>query len=321
MSDYAFVADRARKAFASLSKLESAVERNPEDVSLQINLSSMRRVAAQARAELERLSAINHIEICQYRIVPVDSASYHVGPVSRSLLTYQSLFSQIHDAIKNGKKSQAKIGKEALAESALDFAYSYSGSLGIVLLAKSDRSFFDGTLDKPVDALFQILDIDDVDRVKDIAHHLGNAVIKRVHDWTSANVEGGFATDVQWKMSDGRIKGQMVDRDRMVSITGFIDSTADEVTTSLPIRAVLVGGNVSSRTFHLTVPDGETYKGHIAPDAAISGEMTLRRIYEAELVITETYHYATDVTTKVTSLRKLVGPLDETGELLGENEG
>ena len=146
MSDYAYVADRARKAFASVARLESELQSRPKDVGLSINLASMRRMAEQARSEMERLAALNKIEICKYRLVPSLVNEYGLGHVSKALFEYQNLFSQIYDSIKNGKKSKAQIAPEAQRESMMDFAYTYSGSLGVVLLARGDRDFFEGKL-------------------------------------------------------------------------------------------------------------------------------------------------------------------------------
>ena len=143
------------------------------------------------KAEMERIAAINQVEVCQYRMVPIEGASYSLGHVSKSLLEYQNLFSQIYDALKNGTKNKAIIGKEAAQASTLDFAFSYSGSLGVVLLIQSERTFFEGELDKSIEILYQVLDISDADDVRDMSHNLGRAVVKRVHDWSKANVEGG----------------------------------------------------------------------------------------------------------------------------------
>jgi len=309
MSDYAYVADRAKKAFASVARLEGALARKPSDRGLSINLASMRRMAEQARLELERLAEVNNIEVCEYRMVPVQSGGYGLAHVSRVLLEYQNLFTQLHDAIKNGPKTKAMFGEEAEKESTLDFAYSYSGSLGVVMLARSDRDFFAGNLDKSIDALYQILDVSDVDRVKDISHSLGRAVVKRVHDWSKAHVDGGFSADVQWKRSDGRILAQMIDRSRLAEIVGFIDATADEKTVPVTIRAMLVGGNVSSRSFHLSEPQGNTFIGHIGEGAELPQNMTLGQMYEAVIDVSETYYYATEKTKKINILKRLAGPL------------
>jgi hypothetical protein len=74
-------------------------------------------------------------------------------------------------------------------------------------------------------------------------------------------------------------------------------------------RLMLVGGDVSSRTFHIAEPQGATYIGHFAPNVVLPGEVTLGRIYEAEIDVSEIYHYATERTVKSNSLKQLTAPL------------
>lgn len=63
MSDYAYVDECARKAHASVAKLESLLLREPHNRAAEINLKGMMKRAQQVSEELERLSAINHIEV------------------------------------------------------------------------------------------------------------------------------------------------------------------------------------------------------------------------------------------------------------------
>lgn len=293
MSDYAYVADKAKKAFASLSSLERAVARAPSDKGLQINLMSVRRFAEQARQEMERLAALNFIDVCQYRLVPEEN-SYGLEHVAKSFLSYQYLFSQIYDSVKNGPKSRASLGKEAEIESTLEFAYTYSGSLGVVLLAGNDRTFFEGKLDKPIESLYRIMEIGGVSDVRDVAHSMGRAVVKRVHDWSDANAKAKFSTDIRWNRSDGRKLGQMVDHRKLEKIVGYIESTSDEKVSKIRVTGILVGASLSSKSFHLVVPNGESYAGKFSLDFSYSGELTLGKHYESEILMSDVYHYATD---------------------------
>lgn len=309
MSDYAYVAEHARKIFASVSRLENELEKNPESWSVRRNLRSMQKLAVQARAELERLAALNKIEVCDYRIVPDVGWRYGLEHIARSFLQYQLLFSQIYDSFKNGKKDRARIGSEASEESGLDFGYSYAGSLGVVLLCRSERDFFEGNLDKPIEALYQVLDIDDAHAVRDVAHELGRAVVKRLHDWSDAHVVGGFSADVHWQRSDGRLLAQMVDRQKMERLVNVIDSAADEETEVVSVRGVLVAVSLPARSFHLAVPDGESFRGHFSKDFVQPDQMTVGRIYDARIEISDTYYYATEEHKKSNSLLSLSGPL------------
>lgn len=311
MSDYAFVAERAKKAFASVARLEQRLQRNPLDRITLVNLSAMRKMAQQARDEMERLAGINQIEVCQYRIVPSSDAGYSLRHVSESLLEYQNLFSQIYDALKNGKKTKAVIGHEAEAESALELAYTYSGSLGVALLAKSDRDFFSGTLDTSIEALYQIIDIDDSDAVRDVAQHLGRAVIKRVHDWSKANVEGGFSADIRWTRSDGRMFGQMIDRSRMEKIVKYIQAASDEKVSTIFTTGMLVAVSLPMKSFQIVVPDGDSYSGRFADDLILPDQVTVGRIYSAEITLSEVTYYATQQEKRTNTLSHLSGPLSK----------
>src|SRR5262245_30832599 len=136
MSEFASAVERARRAFAQVSQLEMALARDPARRDIQTNLAASLKLANQSQEQLHRLSERSHIEVCNYRLVPEAEEHYALSDVSKSMLEYQNLFSQIYDAKKNGPRSRAVVDKEVMDESALEFAYSYSGSLGVVLVAR-----------------------------------------------------------------------------------------------------------------------------------------------------------------------------------------
>lgn len=311
MSDYAFVAERAKKTFASVARLESRFESNPDDRATEVNLAAMRKMAAQAREELERLAAINHIEICEYRMIPSTAVEYGLLHVSKTLFEYQNLFTQIYDALKNGKKTNTGVGRDAEKESSLDFAYTYSGSLGFAFLARSERGFFSGNLDTAIEALYQIIAIDDADTVRDIAQHLGRAVIKRTYDWSKANVDGGFSADVRWKRSDGRLLGQVIDIGQMKKIVDYIDDTSDERRQTLLVEGILLAVSLPNRSFQIAVPNGPSYSGHFGVDLKLP-EMTVGRLYKAEIMASEITYYATQYQKLTYVLSAIRGPINDT---------
>jgi hypothetical protein len=171
--------------------------------------------------------------------------------------------------------------------------YSYSGSLGIVLLAQNEKDFFEGRLDGSIDALFQVMDIDSRDAVRDIGKALGTAVVKRIHDWSAANIKGGFAADVRWNKSDGRQVGEVIERRRMESIVEIIEATSDEHTDEIVEAGILVGGDLGSGSFHFVVPNGEDYRGHLAEEFSHDSDMTLGNRYVARIRETSTTTYST----------------------------
>jgi hypothetical protein len=309
MSDYASILERARRDFASLARLEFALSQSPQDTALQINLSAQKKLARKSQDKLLRLSEEQHIEVCNYRLVPENSNNFPLAYVSGCFLKYQYLFSQIYDAKKNGPKLRASFGKEAWSESLLEFGYSYSGSLGVVLFVHNEWDFFEGKLDSSINSLFEVLEINNRSSVREIATTLGNAVVKRVHDWSAANIEGGFAADVRWSKSDGRQLGEIIERDKMENIVGIIEATSDEETEEILAVGRLIGGDIGSESFHFVVPNGEDYRGYLAADFDRATEMTLGKTYSARITETRKLHYATEEVERRRELTSL-NPLD-----------
>ena len=310
MSDYASAAEFARRASASVERLERALSRDPASASLQINLAARRRYLRKAEADLYVSAEYNQVDICNYRLLPEATNRFLVSSISPSLLAYQLVFSQIYDAIKNGAKQRAVIGAEAAEASAMEFGYTYSGSLGFVLLAPSERDFIEGKLDSSIDAVFQVLEIGSEDEVRDIARNLGEAVVKRVHDWSKVNVDGGYAIDLRWNRSDGRQLGQVVGLGHMEKIVSIISSTSDEKTRSISFVGTLVGLNVDSGAFQLSAPDevGD-YRGVLAESFNRAEAHAVPGIYRATLSEATTVAYATGRITTKFQLQRLESEL------------
>lgn len=306
MSDYGSVAEKARRAFASLARVEAAARLEPDSAALQIKLASRRRFAEEIKSRLYRISEMEQVEVCDYRLVPQYTERFALSHVSRSLLDYQNVFSQVYDAIKNGPKKRAIIGKEAEAESSLEFAYSYSGSLGVVLLAPSQRDFFTGQLDTSIDALFQVIEISNTFDVRDLAKSLGEAVVKRIHDWSEVNVKAGFAVDLQWSRSDGRKLANFVDVDQLQNIASVISATSDLEVTDIDITGTLVGVGYQTGFFHFVVANGEDYRGGLSEEYDRTSEVKVPGNYRAMISQSVTTHYATGREEKHYKLKRLL---------------
>lgn len=303
--------ERARQAFAVVTQIEEALAHDPEARHLQVNLAAARKMAQQAQDRVFVLAENDHVEVCNYRLVPVDSRPYAVAAVSLSMLYFQNLFSQVHDAVRNGAKRISVIGAEALRESLLEFGYSYSGSLGVMLFVPSEKTLFDGSLDASIDALFQVVEIEDQDDVRDVAKALGMPVLKRVYEWSSSNVNGGFSTDLKWRRSDGKFLGEVITRDRMERIVEIIGRTSDVETINHHVTGVLVGMDVKSGRFRLTVPDGEDFAGGLATQFPRDRRFTVNRPYDAHIVESKTTKYATETIERKFELVSLREPREK----------
>jgi hypothetical protein len=256
------------------------------------------------------LAEYNHIEVCDYRLLPETQIEYPLKSIASSFLSYQLLFSQIHDSKINGtQKERQSITRAAAIESELEFGYSYSGSLGIVLLTKSKRDFWSGNLDASIEALYQSINIQDHDEVRDVARELGGGVVKRIHDWAESNVIGGYSADVRWKLSSGKQMAEVIPRRKMSNVLDLIKSTSDKKVRTFDTVGFLVGGDLVSSSFHFSEPDGDSYKGKIVRDFNVLVPLRLGARYSATMRETSVEHYATEKTDRSYELVSLT-PLE-----------
>ena len=237
--------------------------------------------------------------------MPRQERGLELGRVSKSYLSYQNLFSQIHDSLKNGKRTDAYIGQEALEESSLEIAYTYSGSLGIVLLVQNDADFFSGALDRSVDMLFEAINTDSNVHVRHLSDELGPAVLKRLNDWCHSNSLGGYSVDLDWKRSNGIHKGAMYSEEHFRKIVDIVSSASDEKRSPEEALGMLVGINLKSGSFHFSVPNGKEYKGGLGQSFPREASVEVGITYVAHMTETRTIRYATGITDTKYNLNRL----------------
>ncbi len=294
MSDYASILERTRQAFAAVSKLEMALQRNPMNPALEMNLRARRRLAERFQEELFSIAAISQIDVCQYKLRPNDTEHFPISEVSRSLASFQDLFSLIYAAQSEGTKNTAHLSGFMRAETQMEFGYSYAGSLGIVLVVPSTRGLFATKFEATIAAMDQLLAISDRDDVLDVARTLGRAIVNKVYEWSLTNYSADFSVDIYWRKSDGRFSGGAVDKTRLARLTDIIGMTSEETIVEFERRGVLVGIDVPTRWFHFVVPEGDSYTGYLGPEISVTGTIEVNRRYRCHIREHTTRRLATD---------------------------
>src|SRR5947209_5863375 len=109
MSDYASILEKTRQAYAAVSRLEQAMLRAPNDAAIEMNFRSRRRMAERYQEELSIAAMEHHIDICHYKLKPQTEYRFPLNSVSRSLETFQELFSLIYAALTEGAKNTAHL--------------------------------------------------------------------------------------------------------------------------------------------------------------------------------------------------------------------
>jgi hypothetical protein len=305
MSDYVSILEKTRQAFAAVARLEQALLRLPGDPALEMNFRSRKRLAERYQDELFQAAQIEHIDICQYRLIPNTRERYPISNVSKALENFQDLFALVYAALEEGAKDTAHLSRAMRFQTELEFGYSYPGSLGIVLMIPSERDFFSTKFDVSIQAIEQLLTISNTDEVLDLARKLGRAIVNKAYSWSVDNYGADFSVDLVWRKSDGTLSGRHIDRLQMAKLADIIGVTSEETKTPFVERGVLVGIDLPTRWFHFVVPDGDSFKGVLGPDFPTVGTIEVNRRYQAYLVERAITQFATEHTQRRYELERL----------------
>lgn len=307
MSDFVSILNQTREAFASVARLEAASARAPADAALQINLAAKMKFAERVQSEFLEGARTDQIDVCRYRIIPGSDADYKVYGVSRSLMAFQEVVTSLFDAIQNGPKKNAKFSTEIRSLTGMSIAYTYPGSLGVILTLPSERTLFEGKFDEVVGTFQAIFSIRDQQDIQNLARDRGRSVVRSIYQWAESNDNASFSVDVGWRRSDGIFQGGLVDKGEFQRMMEIIDKAEEIERDEVEIYGVLVGADLALSTFHMIEPDGIDYKGRFYSDFVVPENFILDRRYHATIVRDTVRKYATDEE-KITYRLKAIGP-------------
>jgi hypothetical protein len=282
-----------RQAAGMVSRLEAAVAQSPTDRSLKLNLASATKMAERAEAELSEVALRDQVDIVNYRLVRRTSSDFIVRGVSRSLELFQETVTLIYDALTGRPKARARVRSESHSESQMLFGWSYEGSLGIVLLAPSEKGLFRTRFDDVATAITQVFDIGNSYELKDAAARVGTAAVRKLYEWAETNASEGYDLDLRWRNAAAIEYGRYVDTSQFGRLAKLISETSEVEERRSVLTGALVGFDSVHRSFHFVVPGGDAYKGHLAKDFPQRREHTVNRSYEATIVSSTTTRFST----------------------------
>lgn len=295
MSDFSFALEKNRALSSRVALLERELARDPDDYALEKDLRSITRLAQRYDEEFRELARMSQVDVCKYKIAPKND-KYSLKNVTESLSGFQDIITAIYDSKVSGPKSRARYSRDIRAISALQFGYTFGGSLGVVLTLPSDRDMFSGRFDDVVDTFHQILDVGDEHDVRDISRHLGMAVIGQVYQWAANNSASDYSLDIRWTRSDGVERGEYVGSNKLKAITDIIGVTRDSEDAQIEVSGILVGINVKTQagSFHLVIPNSSPYTGRLADGFDRTEHWEVNTRYTAKIRERKVTHFATE---------------------------
>jgi hypothetical protein len=279
------IIEKIQDTEAALAMAERAVARSPHSETLAITVKSIQKRRANLESQFSEIAKQQILDVCSYRIFSETQDNIKISSLANALHDFQSLFTTVFDALKNGPKERARVDAATVANSAFDFGYCFSGSAGIVMTMPAEIVLFgDSDLDRTITEIFEMANTTTPDQLKLHAKRLGLASVRKIYQWVTDHLQAGAGADIQWKKNNEIKQKLFIQVPQLEALQKAISETSEEVEEIVELNGMLVGLDVATKKFHMEFPDAEDMKGDISPAIGTRQTLELPKQYAVEIL-------------------------------------
>lgn len=265
--------ERIEQANGLLAELERTAIQHPDRRSIRVSFSSMRKHRDTMQLEFLALAEELGVEVCSYRILP--SSRLSIQTVAGAWSAFQRLLSMVFDALLTGPKERAAVGEEASTATSLGYAYSFPGSLGVILtLPREQVEQHTERLRLATSTVFAIAGAKSSDDIRAHARTLGVPVVRTAYSWAKAHAANGLGVGIEWRTAGALPIDLLLQRQELERLAETISAMSEVRESTVTLTGHLLAVDTTRRTFKF-VPDGaETIAGRF--EDAIDDERAVK---------------------------------------------
>jgi len=271
-----------QEAGEAIARAERTVAAHPgipsAAATLRTIMSWRDNVEAQFRTAADQIG----LDICSYRIELDERTRPTIAGMTAVLGEFQRVFTSVFHALKNGPKLRGKVSAESTEATAFEFAYTFRGSIGVMMTLQNERllSLTKTDLDEAMDRTLALLSVKDHKEIQAIAEVVGLPALRYAHQWAVENANAGFGADILWQRESAVRQSARLQPAQIRSLASAIQSaTAKEETT---VIGDLVDVDFTAKTFGLALKD-RTISGTFNNAISQSHPVVLPSRYQAVL--------------------------------------
>jgi hypothetical protein len=165
------------------------------------------------------------LDVCGYRI-ELTNGPATISAMTNVLGTFQKIFTTVYDAVCYGPKMTSKTSARTLAETSFGFAYSFPGSIGIMMTLPNERLLTEETnLDMAIQKTFELIEAHDEGKVQELTDAVGLPAVRLTHQWAAENSKAGFGANITWQR-DTTVKNKVHVQPQELTQLAFLISGA-----------------------------------------------------------------------------------------------
>ncbi|HEY6180794.1 MAG TPA: hypothetical protein VIW67_01040 [Terriglobales bacterium] len=295
MSALLEIIEKIRDTETAISMAERSLRSDPSSETAEIMAKSFLKRQAELKEELSQCAKQNVLDICSYRLFSENEAAIKITSLANVLFDFQSLFTTVVDAIKNGPKLRAKPEATLVSMTSFDFGYCFNGSAGIVMTMPDELILIGETdFDRAIQALFAMAKSNTSEELATFAKTLGVASVRKMHRWTIDHLHDRTGADIKW-VKDKEVKHQLfIQPQELETLQRVIEETSEEVEEIATLTGKLVGLDVDLKRFHMTFEGANDIKGEISPAIGTSKTLEVPKLYTVEVLVKKKIKFSTE---------------------------
>ncbi|ABD89531.1 hypothetical protein [Rhodopseudomonas palustris] len=190
-----------QSAAVAVAHAERTLATHPNVPSVLATLRTIQNHRASLEEQFFAAADEFGLDACGYRI-ELEGHTASIAGLTAVLGTFQKIFTTVYDALENGPKKTAKNSAETIEATTLGFAYTFPGSVGVMMTLANDRMLFEAKLDNAMGKTFDLIRANDSEELQYLSEVVGIPAVRLVHQWAEENVKAGFGADIVWRRDD-----------------------------------------------------------------------------------------------------------------------
>jgi hypothetical protein len=296
MSQIVHLQEKLQTVGATVGRLEMEMARHPESAGLAANMRSLRMLHANLSDDFAYAANQSGLDVLHYRVLEERPTA---RALSSSVGAFQEAISVAYDAFQHGPKMRRILTNLVAQETALQVAYSYPGSFGVVFTIPNERLLLENMASRLDMSVQTVLDLgksyNNTSAISEVERRLGKATISAVYSWAQTNSENRVGTAIEWRRSESVRAEVLIQELEFRALSATLESIARKTDKELNVVGLLVGANTSSHRFDFIVRATDLHiRGRFEDAISDSQSAEIPRKYRAVITQTTETTYATE---------------------------
>ena len=202
MSRFAELQRDLQDAAAAVAHAERTLAAHPGVPSVIATLRTIENRKACLEEQFFAAADELGLDVCGYRI-EVEGRPASISGLTAVLGTFQKIFTTVYDALEQvAPKKTSKVSVETISATSFGFAYTFPGSVGVMMTLPNDRMLFESKLDDAMKKTFELMEAHEPAEIQALTEVVGLPAVRLAHSWAQENVKAGFGADIVWRRDD-----------------------------------------------------------------------------------------------------------------------